>query len=99
MCMHGDGLVHEAPLFDDPEDVDEELEDGDGGPLRSIRTNRGHRQVCPRLYHERQQSRLDLLHSFNNLLQVGVSFVVSLDRSLSCSALTASPLARIWSIA
>lgn len=101
MCMHGDGLVHEVPLFDDDtEDVDEdEFEDGDGGPLRSIRTNHGHQEVCPRLYHERQQSRLDLLHSFNNLLQVGVSFVVSLDRSLSCSALTASSLARVWSIA
>ena len=85
---------------DDTEDVDEdEFEDGDGGPLRSIRTNHGHQEVCPRLYHERQQSRLDLLHSFNNLLQVGVSFVVSLDGSLSCSALTASSLARVWSIA
>lgn len=83
MCMHGDGLVHEAPLFDDIHDVDEEVEDGDG-PLRSVQSNRGHRQVCPRLYHERQQSRLDLLHSFNNLLQVGVSFVVSLDRSIAC---------------
>lgn len=80
MCMHGDGLVHEAPLFDDAEDMDEELEDGDGGPLRSTRTSREHQQVCPRLYHERQQSRHDLLHSFNNLLQVGGSSVVSLDR-------------------
>lgn len=99
MCMHGDGLVLEVSMFDNPEDVDEELEDGDGGPLPSIRNQNGHREVCPRLYHERQQSRLDLLHSFNNLLQVGVSFVVSLDRSLSCSALTASSLTRIWSIA
>lgn len=87
MCMHGDGLVHEGPLFDDLENVDEELEDDDGFPFRSTRTNRGHRQVCPRLYHERQQSRLDLLHSFNNLLQVRGSFVVSLDRSLCSLAL------------
>lgn len=74
LCLRGDGLVREFREGDGGR-LEElgfaEDGDGDGEVVGRIMS---HPQICPRLYHEKQTSRLDLMHALNNLMQVRVSF-------------------------
>lgn len=61
LCLRGDGQVRK-------------WREGDGGRLVELgfadEEVMSHSQICPRLYHEKQITRLDLMHALNNLMQV-----------------------------
>ena len=73
LCLRGDGLVRE---FREGEGGRMEVgfvDEGDGEVIGRVLS---HPQICPRLYHEKQISRLDLMHALNNLMQVSFSRIL-----------------------
>lgn len=68
LCLGGDGLVREWRDGDGGRLLELGFaEEGDGEVVGRIMS---HQQICPRLFHEKQISRLDLMHALNNLMQV-----------------------------
>lgn len=87
LCVEGDGTVRkfrdgdgglQQPLVH--ADMRGYASEGDAAAgVAAAAAEEGHSHICPRLYHEKQTTPLQLMHALNNLMQVLSFLFLSLD--------------------
>jgi len=92
LCLLGEGAVREyrngdggvqhlLPVdhqhLEEEDGSSDEDEEGEGKPAAERSLAGSHVHVCPRLFHEKQTTPVDLMYALNNLMQVNRSLLFS----------------------